>query len=112
MGPTLTDFVHRQWNVLLGGETVYFHLPAMTLQRIARFQIRKLDDSLYARKGVMVLKMDIASIFLRLLVAPVELVYDLETKRLLEIHGKSLLKRMVNGKTENPVVDIYYRYDH
>ena len=43
--------------------------------------------------------------------APVELVYDLETKRLLEIHGESLLKRKVNGKTENPVVDIYYRYD-
>ena len=63
MGPTLTDFVQRQWNLLLGVETVYFHLPAMTLQRIARFQIRKLDDSPYARKGVAVLKMDIASIF-------------------------------------------------
>jgi len=111
MGPTLTDFLHTRWNELLSGGTIYFHLPAMTLQRIARFQIRKLDDSPYARKGVVVLKMDVANIFLRLLVAPVELVYDLQTKRLLEIHGKSLLKRKVNGKTQNPIVDIYYRYE-
>lgn len=110
MGPTLTDFVHRKWDVLLRGETVYFHLPAMTLQRIARFQIRTEEDSPYVREGVIVVKMDIANIFLRLLVDPVELVYELRTKRLLEIHGESLLQYKVNGRMEHPVVDIYYRY--
>lgn len=110
MGPTLTDFVHSKWSVLLKGETAYFHLPAMTLQRIARFQIRKIEDSPHTRDEVMVVKMDIANIFLRLLVDPVELVYELGTKRLLEIHGESLLEYEVNGRMENPVVDIYYRY--
>ncbi len=111
MGPTLTRFVQSRWDRITRGETVYFHFPAMTLQRIVRFQISKHDGSSYARNGVMVVKMNIASVFLRLLVDPVDLVYDLNTKRIIEIHGKSLLEREVNGKIENPIVDIYYRYD-
>jgi hypothetical protein len=41
----------------------------------------------------------------------VELVYDVRTRRLVEIYGQSLLERRVNGRLENPVVDIVYRYD-
>ncbi|MDX9799791.1 MAG: hypothetical protein RBT69_00465 [Spirochaetia bacterium] len=59
---------------------------------------------------VVVLKMEIANFFIRLFVDPVDLVYDLNTKRLIEIHGKSLLQREADGKIENPVVDIYYNY--
>ena len=55
--------------------------------------------------------MDASNALLRLLVAPVDLVVDERTKRLVEIHGKSLFEREVNGKTENPVVDIYYYYE-
>ena len=110
MGPTLTRFVHRNWNGLVQGKTEYFYLPAMTLQRIARFRMYKNAESSWNRPGVIVLKMDLSSIFLRFFVDPVDLVYDLGTKRLLEIHGKSLLQRKVNGRVENPIVDIYYRY--
>ncbi len=110
MGPTLTRFVHSRWERLLKGETVFFYFPAMTLQRIVRFQMAKHDASPYNREGVMVVKMDIANVFLRLLVDPVDLVYDLRSKRILEIHGKSLLEREVNGRIENPIVNIYYRY--
>jgi hypothetical protein len=110
MGPTLTRFVHSRWDRLLRGETVFFYFPAMTLQRIVRFQMSRNDASPYNREGVMVVKMDIANVFLRLLVDPVDLVYDLRSKRILEIHGKSLLEREVNGRIENPIVNIYYRY--
>lgn len=110
MGPTLAMFVRGRWDRIARGETVFFHFPAMTLQRIVRFQLSRHDDSPYARDGVMVVKMDIANIFLRLLVDPVDLVYEVKTKRVVEIHGKSLLEREVNGRIENPIVDIYYRY--
>jgi len=110
MGPTLSLFVRSRWDRLVRGETVYFHFPAMTLQRIVRFQLSRHDSSPYARKGVMVVKMDIANVLLRLLVDPVDLVYDMNTRRVLEIHGKSLLEREVDGRVENPIVDIYYRY--
>jgi len=110
MGPTLTDFIVKNWNALAAGKPVYFNLPAMNLQRVAEFQLIADPQSPYAREGVIVLKMKIANYFLRLLVDPVDLVLDVKTKRMLEIHGKSLLTRRVNGKLENPVVDIYYRY--
>jgi len=110
-GPTLTAFVHRRWASLLRGETAYFHLPAMSLQRLARFQITRIAGSPRNRPGVEVFQMKIANVFLRIAVDPVELVYDSASRRLLEIHGKSLLTRRVGGRLENPVVDIVYRYD-
>jgi hypothetical protein len=110
MGPTLTPFVHINWKSLTEGKTVYFLLPAMSLQKVVRFRLYKDDSSKWARKGVMVLKMAPSNVFLRIFVDPVDLVYDTSNKRILEIHGKSLLRRKVNGRTENPVVDIYYRY--
>lgn len=110
MGPTLNSFVYKNWENLVQDKTVYFYLPAMTLQRIARFRLYKNTNSPWNRPGVVVYKMDMANMFLRYFVDPVDLVYDASSKRLLEIHGKSLLQRKVNGKIENPVVDIYYRY--
>ena len=110
MGPTLTSFIKANWNPMESGETVYFYLPAMTLMRVAKFRMFRHDDSPYNRPGVIVFKMDLSNFFLRPFVDPVDLVYDVKTKRLTEIHGKSLLRRKVNGKTENPVVDIYYTY--
>jgi hypothetical protein len=82
----------------------------MTIQRIAKFQIYKNDESPYLRDGAVVFKMEVTNRIYRLFLKPVDMVYDLETKRLIEIHGQSLLRRRVNGKVENPIVDIYYRY--
>jgi len=110
MGPTLRAFIKQNWNPLMNGRSVYFKLPAMNLQRVAEFQLRLQPDSEYARNGTAVFRMKIANYFLRLFVDPVDLVFDVATKRMIEIHGKSLLQRKVNGKMENPAVDIYYRY--
>ncbi|HOS41006.1 MAG TPA: hypothetical protein PLG31_14830, partial [Spirochaetota bacterium] len=78
---------------------------------LARFQITRIAGSPRNRPGVEVFQMKIANVFLRIAVDPVELVYDSASRRLLEIHGKSLLTRRVGGRLENPVVDIVYRYD-
>ena len=110
-GPMLNGFILKNWDALVKGETVYFHFPAMPLQRIVRFKLSRNDGSPHARNGAVVLKMDIANFFIRLFVDPVDLVFDMPTRRLAEIHGKSLLEREVNGKIENPVVSIYYRYE-
>jgi hypothetical protein len=109
-GPTLNAFIADNWAALGSGDTAYFHFPAMELQQSVRFRMYRNRTSQYTRTGVLVLTMDTASALLRLIVDPVDLVIDERTKRLVEIHGKSLLEREVNGKTENPVVDIYYEY--
>ncbi len=110
MGPTLGDFIKSKWNQLIRGSVVRFSLPAMSLQRLAQFKLEKLDSSPYLRNGVVVFKMSIDSFILRLLVDPVQMVYDREKKRVVEIHGPSLLERRVNGKKVDVDADIYYRY--
>lgn len=82
----------------------------MPLQQVVKFQLVRKTDTPYNRPGVEVMRMDLSNGFLRLFIQPVDLVLDVQTKRLLEIHGKSLLERVVDGKTENPNVDIYYTY--
>ena len=59
---------------------------------------------------ITVLKMVTSNPLFRLFAEPVYLVVDEGSKRIMEIHGKSLLERVVNGKKENPVVDIYYTF--
>lgn len=109
-GPTLRDFIESNWKILMAGKTAYFKLPAMNLQKIAEFQLKRETKSQYAKEGTVVFRMKIANVFLRLFVDPVDLVYDIGKKQMIEIHGKSLLQRKVGGKIENPVVDIYYTY--
>ncbi len=110
-GPTLNKFIIDNWPTLRAGKRVEFHFPAMPLQQIVKFHFDRHDKSPFAREGTVVLKMDVNNVFIRLFVDPVDLVLDERTGRLLEIHGKSLLERVVNGKKENPVVDIYYTYN-
>lgn len=110
-GPTLNKFIVDNWAALRSGRRVEFHFPAMPFQQIVRFHFDRHDRSPFARAGTVVLKMDVNNVFIRLFVDPVDLVLDAETGLLLEIHGKSLLEREVNGKKENPVVDIYYTYE-
>lgn len=110
-GPTLNSFIVVNWPTLLSGATAYFHFPAMELQQSVRFRMYRNDASAHSRDGAVVLSMDTSNPLLRLIVDPVDLVIEERTRRIVEIHGKSLLEREVNGKTENPVVDIYYEYE-
>lgn len=110
-GPTLNSFIAGNWDSLRSGQAAQFHFPAMELQQSVRFRMYRNGKSPHARDGVTVMTMDTANPLLRLLVDPVDLVVDDATRRLVEIHGKSLLEREVGGKTVNPVVDIYYEYE-
>ncbi len=110
MGPTLSDFIQSNWDSLLKGDVVYFRLPVMNLQRLATFKLKKLNKSPYKREGSVVFEMGIANFFLGFFLDPVQMVYDARKKRVLEIHGPSLLDRRVDGKRVNIDADIYYRY--
>lgn len=111
VGPLFNDHIVENWQTLLDGDKIYFKLPAPDIQQVATFTFRKVENSDYNKAGQIVFKLDVASIFLKLFVKPSYFVYELDTKRLMSIHGMTILRTQENGKWQQSTnVDIYYSY--
>ena len=111
VGPLFNDHIVENWQTLLDGDKIYFKLPAPDIQQVATFTFRKVENSDYNIAGQIVFKLDVASIFLKLFVKPSYFVYELDTKRLMSIHGMTILRTQENGKWQQSTnVDIYYSY--
>jgi len=111
VGPLFNDHIIKNWQKLIDGDKIYFQLPAPNIQRVATFTFQKVDNSPYQKPGQIVYKLSAASIFLKLLVSPSYFVYDVATKRLMEIHGTTILRTKKNGKWQTSTdVEMFYKY--
>jgi hypothetical protein len=110
-GPCLVSYIHDNWERLMNGKSVRFHLPVMEYQRTVPFRFKKIRKSSYLRDGRVVLRMEIASFILGLLIGPVDFVFEEDSKRLVEIHGPSILRVEERGKWRSVKVDAYYTYE-
>lgn len=111
VGPLFVEYLVSKWDELITGETVKFRLPASDLLTTAGFYLKKIENSPYEKPGTVVIKMGVSSIFLKLLIKSSYFVMDIDTKKVQEIHGLSILPHQDNGewkKTTN--VNIYYKY--
>lgn len=111
-GPTLNGYIADNWDALKAGLSVEPYLPAMPFQQTVQFRLQADSKNPYTRSGVTVVKMITVNPFFRLFADSVYFVVDEDSLRIVEIHGKSLLELMENGKKVNPVVDIYYSYEN
>lgn len=112
VGPLFNDHIIKNWQSLLAGEKIYFKLPAPDIQQVATFTFEKDEKTEYEKPGHIVFKLDAASFFLRFLVRPSYFVYDLQSRRLMEIHGTTILRTKQNGKWQNSTdVNMYYEYE-
>ncbi len=111
VGPLFNDHIRQNWQSLISGEKIDFKLPAPDILSVATFTFQKVDNSGYEKSEQIVFKLDVASIFLKLLVKPSYFVYDLSSQRLLSIHGTTILRTKQKGKWQNSTdVDMYYEY--
>lgn len=111
VGPMFSDHIVQNWTTLITDKKIYFKLPAPNIQKVATFTFETVNDSEYGKSGQIVFKLDAASFFLKLVVRPSYFVYDIATKRLLEIHGTTILRTKQNGKWQNSTdVNMYYEY--
>lgn len=111
VGPLFVEFLVSKWNELISGETVKFRLPATDLLTTAGFFLKKVENSKYEKPGTIVIKMGVSSIFLKLLIKSSYFVMDVETKRVKEIHGLSILPHLDNGEWKKTTkVNIFYDY--
>ncbi|MDP8269102.1 MAG: hypothetical protein P9L97_10270 [Candidatus Tenebribacter davisii] len=112
VGPMFNDHIIENWEALNSDEKIYFKLPAPNIQKIATFTFQEVNNSGYEKPDHIVFKLNAASIFLKLVVRPSYFVYEVATKRLMEIHGTTILRTKQNGKWQNSTdVNMYYEYE-
>jgi len=110
-GPTMIDFIVKNWQKIYRGESVYFLLPAMNMMRLAKFKFDLQEKSVYGGEGRAVIRLNISNIFFRFFIDPVDFVFDKKNKKIIEIHGPTLLPRKVGNKYETQTpASIYYIY--
>jgi hypothetical protein len=109
-GPTQQRFLYERFDKIKSGEVISIYTPAPEFLRIIEFKIRRIDDSEYERPGTMVVEMGTQNPILSWFLGKSYYVIDLDSGRIAEIHGASILKREVNGKWEYADVDMYFTY--
>ena len=109
-GPTQQQFLYQQKEQLLKGETIRLYTPAPEFTRLIEFRAQRMLDSPYERPGVLVAEMSTQNPIISWFLGKSFYVADIESGRILEIHGASILKREVNGKWEYVNVEMYYNY--
>lgn len=100
------EYVRQNWDALLAGEKQSFLFPFAERSKLLELRIRSASCS-YPTDTDQCFKLELSNWFFRMLVAPIELGYDPEQRRLLRYRG---LSNIGDGKGNGSVVDIRYVY--
>jgi hypothetical protein len=92
--PTVVDagfnsFVQTYWDSLMSGKKLYLNFAVPARLEDYGFRLYKEAETTIGGKSVVVVKCDIDNFFLRLLLKPIVLTYDVESKRLISYEGIS-----------------------
>lgn len=104
--------IQRAWPKLIGGETIEINLVVADRGKTFKMLVEKVDftktnsANFLDMKNHVVFEMRIASRFLRFLVPPIELGYDIHTKRLKLYQGPSNIRK-ANKKSYKEIRVIY-----
>lgn len=101
-------FVLDNWDALLAGDTKRFYFPLPGLESLVLLRVASSDCD-YVSSSDQCFRLELDNWLLRIAVAPIELGYDAQRKRLQRYRG---LSNIGNGEGQGLVVDIQYRYEH
>lgn len=82
-------FVTRQWDRLTAGETVPLDFAVPARHRFVAFRALKTDEGTSQGRAILRVRMQPSNPIFRLLVDPIDLTFDRETRRLLVFEGLS-----------------------
>ncbi|PJZ50422.1 hypothetical protein CH362_01190 [Leptospira saintgironsiae] len=100
-------FVIDHWEELISGKKINFHFLVPVERDKFQFSVEKTKEGEYKGKPALFLRMKIASAILSMFVKPIDLVYDIESKRIMEFKGTSNINDE-NGKSHK--VKIVYGF--
>ncbi|PJZ77944.1 hypothetical protein [Leptospira neocaledonica] len=91
-------FVIDHWEELISGKKINFHFLVPSERDKFLFYVEKSKEGDYKGKPALFLKLKISSAILSMFVKPIDLVYDMESKRIMEYRGTSNINNE-NGKS-------------
>lgn len=100
-------FVRQRWDELLPDGSLEFQFPYAHRSSLVELRVQPRSCS-YATRSDQCFRLDLANWFFRMLVNPIELGYDADTRRLVRYRG---LSNIGDGNGNGLVVDIRYSYD-
>ena len=99
-------YIREHWEPLLAGKALEFYFPAVTRLSLVKLRVKASRCS-YPAESDRCFMINSASWLIRLLLAPIELGYDAETRRLSRFRG---LANLSDEQGRGLEVDIKYQY--
>lgn len=103
----VNQFIQQNWDALVQGKVRKFNFIVPRRLDYFRFRLEKIDQSFLFNRSTVTFRAAPAQIVLRFLAAPIDVVYDLDTKQILQYLG---ISNMRNENDENLTVKIIYKY--
>ena len=100
-------FVREHWDDLVSGEKREFQFPFADRESLVELRIQPQACS-YDASSEQCFRLDLANWFLRMMVQPIELGYDAESRQLTRFRG---LSNIGDAQGNGMVVDIHYSYE-
>jgi hypothetical protein len=100
------NYIREHWQPLLDGKSLEFYFPAVTRLSLVKLRV-KLTSCSYPTESDNCFTINSASWLIRLLLAPIELGYDSQTRRLSRFRG---LANLSDEQGKGLEVDIKYQY--
>ncbi len=100
-GPSLVPFIEKNWSEIVKGETISFRYAVLDRRETVGFKVFKTEEGKRGDIPTLTIKMKPTSFVIAAIVDPVMLVFSAKDRSLLEITGRTLPKKSVNGSWEN-----------
>ncbi|MBI3534520.1 MAG: hypothetical protein HY072_03400 [Deltaproteobacteria bacterium] len=110
VGPTVLDYLRKNWDVILKGETLAIRYAALDRRETVGFKFFKESDIKCGNQDCVLVKMKPTSFIIAALVDPLLFTFEKTSAKLLELKGRTLAKRNLNGDWKDLDAHIVYEY--
>jgi hypothetical protein len=110
VGPSLLGYLSHHWESLLKGDTISVRYAALDRQETIGFKIFRTHREQRAGREVLIIKMKPSSFIIAVLVKPLVFIFDVSTKVLIELQGRTLPKIKSNKDWKDLDVDGIYQF--
>ncbi len=103
-GPMTEIFLQKQWAELSQGKSIRVEFGIFELSKAVDFKFKKISD----KPEVMEIEMRPANFFISLLVEPIRIEFNKESKRMVHFKGRTPLREQSNGRWTAIDAEIIY----